>query len=123
MSYLTQETITKIPIIEASNPTSMTPIGATTNAPQIDRLQLRNEQGESRENRNRGQESNLEQDSKSTILRRDMTDFNHQLREAIQKVRIGPDEIEECILDGSTPFVHSIMATLIPSKFKVLPLD
>ena len=54
---------------------------------------------------------------------RDMTDFNRQLQEAIYKVRTGSDEIEECILDGSTLFVHSIMATLIPSKSKVPPLD
>ena len=74
-------------------------------------------------NRNRRQESHLEQESKFKFLRRDRIDFNRQLREGIHKVRNGSYEIEEYILGGSTPFIHSIMATLIPSKFKVLPLD
>ena len=40
----------------------------------------------------------------------------------MHKVRTGLNEIEECILDGSTPFINSIMATQIPSKIKVLSL-
>ena len=41
----------------------------------------------------------------------------------MHKVRTGPDEIEECILDRITLFINSIMTTQIPSKFKVPSLD
>ena len=112
-----------MPVTGISTPVSVPAIGAAIIAPQDDRLPLHNELEELHENRNRRQESNSEQESESNFPRKDRTDFNYQLREAIHKVRTGPDEIEECILDGSTPFVHSIMVTLIPSKFKVLPLD
>ena len=82
------------------------------------------EHGDSRGNRSQPQyKSNREHEAESETLIRDRTNFNCHLREAMHRVRIGPDKIEECILDGSTPFVNNIMTTLIPSKFKVPPLD
>ena len=58
--YLTQDTTTEIPVVGTLTLASTALIGITTNAPQIDQLPLRNEQGESRENRNKGQEFNSE---------------------------------------------------------------
>ena len=103
--------------IGTSTPISVPAIGANND----NRLPLQAEREEPRDNRNRRQESNSEQESESDFPRR--ADFNRQLWEALHKARTEPDEIKECILDGSTPFVHIIMATLIPSKFKVPPLD
>ena len=78
------------------------------------------EHGDSRGNRSQPQyKSNREHEAESETLIRDKIDFNHHLREAIHKVHNGPDEIEECFLDGSILFVNSIMTTVIPSKFKV----
>ena len=83
---------------------------------------LRNEPDTSKTNSHRSEDKN-DDEVESGSSRRGRTKFNKQLREAMHKVRTRPDEIEECILDGSTPFIHSIMVTQIPSKFKVPTLD
>ena len=83
---------------------------------------IRNEPNASRTHSIRSEEHN-DDEAESDGSKRGRLEFNKQVQEAIHKVRMGADEIEECILDESTPFIHGIMATQIPSKFKIPTLD
>ena len=42
-----------------------------------------------------------------------------KVEQVIQKGQIGPRKEDECVLEGTTPFVSRIVRTKIPLKFKL----
>lgn len=46
-----------------------------------------------------------------------------KVAQVIHKARAGPRKEDECVLEGTTPFISRINHTKIPSKFKLPQMD
>ena len=64
-----------------------------------------------------------EGESNTSIPSLEDAQIAQKVEQVIQKARTGPRKEDECVLEGTTPFISRIVKTEIPSKFKLPQLD
>ena len=78
-------------------------------------------QGKSRGNKETRRDK--ERESSTSIPSLEDTHITQKVEQVIQKARTGPRKEDECVLEGTTPFISRIVRTEIPTKFKLPQLD